>query len=145
MHDILAQSICSFRTGLKKCSKSKDQAKVEKYLVALGSMLAKCTLGQSAIDDLKIIEKLFDTTTIDDPAPFQKGFDLWSRFKTEYERFELGGMTVNERLVIMDLMDDYEVAVKSKDETTVRSILNRVYVDDESISTTIARMGDHQR
>lgn len=46
-------------------------------------------------------------------------------------------MTVNERLYISGLLDDFEKAAKQKNKVKLKSILEKVYLNSESIEAII--------
>jgi uncharacterized OsmC-like protein len=53
------------------------------------------------------------------------------------------GMTVNERLCALGLMDEYDHAIRSRDRDRLRSILERVRVDAASIDRILdSSLGD---
>jgi hypothetical protein len=56
-------------------------------------------------------------------------------------RFDAEGMTTNERLFVSGLMDEFDEAVSRGDKVTVRKILERVYIDEESISLILKSLG----
>mgnify|MGYP003390802617 FL=1 len=51
------------------------------------------------------------------------------------------GMTVNERLYVSGLMDEFDKAVEERDIERVRSILNNVELTEESIEPILERLG----
>ncbi|WP_290903215.1 hypothetical protein [Aquabacterium sp.] len=51
------------------------------------------------------------------------------------------GMTVNERLYVSGLMDEFDKAVKERDVERVRSILSNVELTEESIKPILEQMG----
>ena len=141
MHDTLAKSILAFEIGLEVCDRPEDRVLVRKYMAVLAAVLAKATLGQDVIEDLTSIERLFGNSWIVDDRPFQNAFNLWRQFKDEYERFALGAMTVNERLLAMGLLQEFDAATTSGDAEKMRQILMRIYVDSESIDKIIENEG----
>ncbi|HEY8962520.1 MAG TPA: hypothetical protein VIM57_09970 [Luteolibacter sp.] len=50
------------------------------------------------------------------------------------------GMTVNERLYVSGLMDEFDEAVKKKDVDKVRSILEQVELTEESIKPILEKL-----
>jgi hypothetical protein len=50
---------------------------------------------------------------------------------------EICGMTVNERLYLSGLLDDFEKAAKRRDEAELKSILEKVHLNSESIKAII--------
>ena len=51
------------------------------------------------------------------------------------------GMTVNERLYISGLMDEFDKAVKERDVERIRSILSNVELTEESIRPILEQLG----
>lgn len=50
------------------------------------------------------------------------------------------GMTVNERLYVSGLMDDFDDAVKKKDIEKVRTILEKVELTEDSIKPILENL-----
>jgi molecular chaperone GrpE (heat shock protein) len=50
------------------------------------------------------------------------------------------GMTVNERLYVSGLMDEFDRAVEEKDVDKIRNILERVELTEESIKPILERL-----
>lgn len=50
------------------------------------------------------------------------------------------GMTVNERLYISGLMNDFDKAVEGKDAGKIREILERVELTEESIGPILEKL-----
>jgi hypothetical protein len=85
---------------------------------------------------------LGNTWLIDD-APFRPALEKWREFRSEYEQWIFSGMTVNERLCTLGLMDEYDHAIRSRDRVQLRTILARVRVDAASINRILdSSLGD---
>lgn len=54
------------------------------------------------------------------------------------------GMTVNERLYLSGLMDEFDKAVEAKNIDAVRTILRKVELNDESIMPILESLQLHQ-
>jgi hypothetical protein len=137
MHDTLAKCIIAFKSGLSDCHRPEDRSFISTYLAALAPVLAKATIGKNVLEELQQIERLFGNSWVIDVQPFHTAFDYWRKFKNEYERFSLAGMTVNERLCTLGLMSDFDSAVSSGDKTRMRFILERAFLDEMSIQKII--------
>ncbi len=98
MHRELANTIKLFEQGLERSNRPEDRKVVADYLAALGPILALAVLGEDVLARLLNIERLFGNTWVVDAEPFEEAFSSWRRFKDDYEKFALGGMTVKERL-----------------------------------------------
>lgn len=51
------------------------------------------------------------------------------------------GMTVNERLYLSGLMDEFDKAVEEQDVDRIRSILSKVELTEESIRPIMEQLG----
>ena len=51
------------------------------------------------------------------------------------------GMTVNERLYVSGLMDEFDKAVEERDVERIRSILSNVELTEESIRPILEQLG----
>jgi hypothetical protein len=51
--------------------------------------------------------------------------------KRQLNEEEAAGMTVNERLFLSGLLDDFDKAVAERNETDLRTILEKVYFNPE--------------
>ncbi|HEX8638608.1 MAG TPA: hypothetical protein VF692_11135 [Pyrinomonadaceae bacterium] len=50
---------------------------------------------------------------------------------------QASGMTVNERLYLSGLLDDFENAAKQRNKKELKSILEKVYLNSENIEAII--------
>lgn len=137
MNRELAKTILQFSQGIKNSSRPEDRKLANDYLAALAPLLAHTVIGDDILKEIREIEKLFGDTWVIDNSPFEKAFKSWKLFKEEYEVFALSGMTVNERLFSLDLIDLFDIACKEKNELKIRGILERARVDNESIDSII--------
>lgn len=133
MHRALAETIALFEAGLARCARAEDRSLVADYLSALAPILAAATLGENVLARLDNIERLFGHTWLIDDAPFRPALEKWREFRSEYEHGVFSGMTVNERLWALGLMEEYDRAIQAGDRARLRSILERVKVDAASI------------
>ena len=142
MHRALAESISEFHAGLMRTNRAEDRSTASTYLAALAPLLARATLGEDILRDIPTIERLFGHTWLIDVHPFESAFSRWREFVAEYSRQALGGMTVNERLAAMNLLDDFDTASKRHDTAAIRDILRRIYLDESSIDAILRRTND---
>ena len=66
-------------------------------------------------------------------APFEEAFARWRAFKTDYVKWVVGGMTVNERLHAMGTLTQFDEARAARDATGARRLLEEAHVDEGSI------------
>jgi molecular chaperone GrpE (heat shock protein) len=57
------------------------------------------------------------------------------------ENNKYAGMTVNERLYVSGLMDEFDGAVKIRDTEKIRAILEKVELTEESIKPILEKLG----
>jgi hypothetical protein len=53
---------------------------------------------------------------------------------------EEGGMTVNERLVVAGLIDNFDAAVARRDEPAIREILIQVFLTEPNIDAVVRQV-----
>ena len=54
---------------------------------------------------------------------------------------KFAAMTVNERLYVTGLMDEFDKAVEERDVDRIRAILSKVELTEESIKPILERLG----
>ncbi len=59
------------------------------------------------------------------------------RVKNELTEKEAAGMTVNERLWVANLMNDFDKAIAERNEAEMKAILEKVYLSPENIEAII--------
>lgn len=137
MYRELARCIRDLSDGRRTSKRPEDRKIVSDYLAALAPVLARAVLGDDILKDLQCIERLFGHTFLIDPEPFEQGFESWRKFREEYEDFVMSGMTINERISALDLLDEFDSACKNRDRGKIRSILERIRLNPESIESLI--------
>jgi hypothetical protein len=53
---------------------------------------------------------------------------------------EARGMTVNERLVVAGLINDFDAAVARRDESAIRAVLSQVFLSGPNIDAIVQRV-----
>jgi len=137
MYRNLAETINAFSKGLEKCNRPEDRKLINDYLANLAPLLASAVVGDDILRELPKIDRLFGHTWIKDIRPFESAFDHWQDFKEEYSEAVLSGMTVNERLFALGVLDDFDKSCKAKDEKRIREILKQAKIDEASIQQTV--------
>ena len=140
MHRALAETIQSFSRGIERSKRPEDRKLAADYLAALAPLLARATLGENILRDLGMIERLFGQTWIIESAPFEEAFEKWRAFKAEYQQWAVSGMTVNERLHAIGLLEAFDEACKSRDVDKARGLLLEVHVDEPSIQKILEQI-----
>lgn len=137
MHRALAETVEAFAEGAKRSTSPEDRKLAGEYLATLAPVLAAAVLGRDILGELPRIERMFGHTQLHDDAPFRDAFATWQSFRSEYEKFALAGMTVNERLVALGIADAYERACAGRDVAEVTRLLQRALVGEPSIHKII--------
>ena len=137
MYRNLAETIIAFSKGLENCHRPEDRKLIADYLAALAPLLAGAVIGDDILRELPNIDRLFGNTWIIDIKPFESAFEYWQNFKEEYTEAVFSGMTVNERLYALGLLDDFDNSCNAKDEKQIREILKKAKVDETSIQQTV--------
>ena len=140
MHRTLAEVIQDLEQGIRESDRPEDRKLATDYLAALAPLLASVVMGQDILRQLPAFERLLGNTRLIDEAPFRAALEKWRLFRNEYERFVLGGMTVNERLVALGLMEAFERACAAGDAAEVRRLLAEARVDEPSIGRVIENL-----
>ncbi len=60
--------------------------------------------------------------------------------KKDLSEKEASGMTVNERLYFVGLINDFDEAVSQKDKPKLKSILEKIYFSPENIQIMIEQL-----
>lgn len=83
---------------------------------------------------LSSFEKLISDPWMEDQGAFENTYSAWTEFITSYRK-EVSGMTVNERLCHMGLMDDFDKSLN--DPSCMRVVLQTVFLSPENIEAII--------
>ena len=83
---------------------------------------------------LSSFEKLISDPWMEDQTAFENTYSAWTEFVASYQK-EIGGMTVNERLCHMGLMDDFDKSLN--DPSCLRAVLKAVFLSPENTEAII--------
>jgi hypothetical protein len=140
--DSLITALSRFLTETKNLSdethEAEDRRIYERYLANAGVILAKVAQNQGVGDDIDTMERLFGNAWLKDGKAYARAYALWDEFKSLLTQ-SIHGMTVNERLSTLGLFDDFDRAVEDRDESRLRAILSKCFLDKESIQAIIAQ------
>jgi len=137
MLDALANCILKIEHGVRHSNRPEDRLLGEKLLAYLAPVLASAELSQVDFDQLKGFERLIGHSFLIDPKPFGTFYDDWKAYKEQCERMLCGGMTVNERLFSLGLLDDFESCEANRDWTKMEQILRQAHIDVKNIEAII--------
>lgn len=115
---------------------AEDRHIYEMYLAHAGIMLARVIQDQVLVNDVETMERLFGHTWLKDGDAYAKVYAVWDEFKQLITQ-SIHGMTVNERLFTLELIDAFDEAVKQKDKSKLRAVLSKCILDEATILTII--------
>jgi len=135
--NIMAEFILEIESLSKKTNQAEDLPIYEKFLSLSAGLLAKLVKDQPIGDDISSMEKLFGNTWLKDSASNSKAYAAWDRFKEILVR-SIHGMTVNERLFNLGLLDEFDAAVAKRDKAAgPRAVLFKCFLDEANIQAII--------
>lgn len=115
-----------------------DRRIYDMYLAQAGIILAKVTQDRGVGDDIDTMERTFGNTWLEDGEAYAKAYSTWDEFKGLLTQ-SIHGMTVNERLSTLGLMDEFDKAVERKSEDRLKVVLSKCFLTQENIRAIIDR------
>jgi len=109
------------------------------YLAHVGVILAKIAQDEGIGDAIDTMERLFSNTWLRDEKAYHQLYSAWDDFKRLLAEF-IHGMTVNERLYTLGLLDEFDKAVQHGSEDRMRIVLSKCFLSENNIRRII----DHQ-
>ncbi len=106
------------------------------YLAQAAIILAKVAENRGVGDDVSTMERLFGNTWIKDSAAYNNAYSAWDDFKGLLTQ-SIHGMTVNERLFSLGLLDEYDKAVEKRSEDHLKAVLSKCFLTQENIRAII--------
>jgi hypothetical protein len=120
----------------KETHEAEDRSIYGRYLSQAAIILAKVVQGRSIGDDVATMERLFGDTWLKDDTSYSRAYSAWDRFKELLVK-SIHGMTVNERLFNLGLLDEFDVAVRKRDKMRLRAILAKCFLNEQNIEAII--------
>jgi hypothetical protein len=142
MLEAIANCILKINCGVKSTNQPKDRVLGEKFLIVLAPILASAELRRNELGDLDTFERLVEHSFLIDPGPFATFYEDWKVFKDQCERLAVAGMTVNERLYALGLLDAFEQFVEAKEWNECKTILRRAFLGEDNVDVIIAKYKD---
>ena len=134
MEPQIKKTIEVFRNYDEKVSSNEDRDLLRRQVEALEG-IGKClsTYGSMRYK-IKSFEKLISDPWMEDQSAFDAVYTAWKEFSTSYQR-EIGGMTVNERLCHMGLMEDFEANICNPSK--MRAVLRAAFLSAEDVAAIV--------
>ncbi len=133
----MAEFILEIESLARKTNYAEDIPIYERFLSYSAIIISKLVKAQPIGDDISTMEKLFGNSWLKDNASYSKAYQAWDKFKELFVR-SIHGMTVNERLFNLGLLDDFDAAVAKKDESRIRAVLYKCFLDEKNIKDIIS-------
>ena len=106
------------------------------YLAQVSVILAKVTQDRGVGDDIDTMERLFGNTWLKDGDAYAIAYSTWDEFKGLLTQ-SIRGMTVNERLSTLGLLDEFDKAVERRSEDRLKVVLSKCFLTQDNIQTII--------
>ncbi len=132
----LSRFILVVKNQAEEANEAEDQLIYEKYLSLSSIILTKLNQNKPIDDDVSAMEKLFGNTWLKNDKDYKKAYEAWDIFKELLVR-SIYGMTVNERLFNLGLLEEFDKAVAKKDESRLRTVLFKCLLDESNIQAII--------
>ena len=132
----LSRFVSEVKCLLEECYDTEDRRIFEMFLERAGVILAKVNQDQNYENDVDTMERLFGNTWLKDGEAYSKAYATWDEFKRLLTQ-SIHGMTVNERLYTLGLIDEFDIAVEQKNDSKLRAVLSKCFLTDANIQTII--------
>ena len=134
MNQIIDKTIDVFVESSKKVSSSTDRDLVLRQIALLREIKDSLAAYGTIRHKLSTFEKLISDPWMQDRITYSKLYTAWAEFKESY-KLEICGMTVNERLCYMGLMNEFDASLSSR--AKMRSVLSSVFLSPANIEAII--------
>ena len=106
------------------------------YLARVAIILSKVIRDEPIGDDIASMERLFGNTWLKDEHAYREAYSTWDRFKGLLIE-SIQGMTVNERLFNLGLLDQFDDAAARGDKVQLRSVLFKCFLEKDNIEAVV--------
>ena len=132
----LARFISEMEQQAGSTHEAEDRPLYDKFLAKAAVIIAKVEQDMVIGDDVAAMERLFGHTWFKDKDAYTRIYSEWDTFKGLLTQ-SIHGMTVNERLFNLGLLDEFDAAVFAGDEPHLRAVLFKCFLDNDSIEAII--------
>lgn len=106
------------------------------YLSSVSVILAKVIQDRPIGNDISSMERLFGNTWLNEDAAYSKAYSSWDKFKSLVTQ-SIHGMTVNERLFVLGLLDEFDSASAKKSRCEMERVLSKCFLTPENVQMII--------
>ena len=109
------------------------------YLAHTAIILAKIEKGRDCMDDVRNAEKFFAQKKLKDTHSYATLYKSWSEIAEMITQPSLEGLGMNDRLLTLGLLPQFEEAVERRDVEMIRSILEKCKYGEADIDDILER------
>ena len=117
---------------------AEDRSVYDSYMAYAAIILAKAVQEAPLQEDIDSMERVFGRTWLKSEESYREIYQAWDKFKKLLTQ-SIQGMTVNERLFTLGLLEEYDNAAMSKDKNSLCRILRKCLLSEENIQAIINR------
>lgn len=132
----LARFISEMEQQAGSTNEAEDRPLYEKFLDKAAIIVAKVEQDKPVGDDVATMERLFGHTWFKDEDAYTRIYNEWDTFKGLLTQ-SIHGMTVNERLFNLGLLEELDEAVAKHDEPRLRGVLFKCFLSDDNVEAII--------
>jgi hypothetical protein len=134
MEPPIDDTIRVLRDALREAQDESDKKLLKKQVAALEDIRTLLVKREGLRYRIEGFEKLISDPWMNDQKTFDRVYVAWSTFKHSYAR-TVGGMTVDERLYFMGLLDEFDAC--KGDPEAMRTVLRAAFLSPENIEAII--------
>ena len=135
----LSRFILEVQRLLIETHEANDRHIYDMYLAQAGVILAKVIQSQGIGTDIDSMERLFGNTWLKDDKAYARAYSAWDEFKALLTQ-SIHGMTVNERLFTLGLIDEFDKAIESKSKESMQNVLSKCFLTPDNIQAIITQV-----
>jgi hypothetical protein len=132
----LARFISEMEQQAGSAHEAEDRPLYDKFLAKTAIIVAKVEQEKPIGDDLATMERLFGHTWFKDEDAYTRIYTKWDTFKGLLTQ-SIHGMTINERLFSLGLLDEFDEAVAKHDEPRLRGVLFKCFLTNDNVEAII--------
>lgn len=132
----LAEFVSVVHDLAEKTHEAEDRRIYDLYLSSVSVILEKVIHDKPIENDISSMERLFGNTWLQDGDAYLKAYSAWNDFKSLFTQ-SIHGMTVNERLFVLGLLDEFDSASKRKSRCKMEQVLSKCFLTTENVQAII--------
>lgn len=136
--EALAEFISVVQGLAKETNEAEDRRIYNSYLSNISVILSKVIKDQPVGNDIISMERLFGNTWLKDGDAYSKAYSAWDDFKRLVTQ-SIHGMTVNERLFVLGLFDEFDSACKKKSRCEMERVLSKCFLTHENLQAIVEK------